>query len=480
MRVLLATLLLLALPESGLAASPATSDGGIAVLGFGDCANPVLANATRAVRTRVDGALSEQATAAPGGGLAAMSVEEVRRTLEMGKTAFLNLDPKAESTLRDLLPQIDHLPLGTARWELFWETRAWLARVLQHGGQKAKATELYLQILRVDEDFQLSKVDFPPSSRDLLDLTRQLSPSFPRARLTVAARGGKGQVYLNGFAVGPAPFSKALIAGDYEVVIADGTRRSFVRRVKLAADTTVEVDLEREAPFAPAAGPCYQTGASREERLKAAATLAGALGTSRVVAVRLERLGTEEYVAAALVEVAKGRETREGRVRHETAKLPSLGRLAQFVLTGEGSPDPVPESVEAKESAPAEAVAPAASTRPMSTSSSESLKWQRPVAYALWGLALAAGGVAVYEQVHAGDVEKEISTHLRPDGSLISSDDEAPYNQLKAELNTTKALRTGMAVGAGVAAAAGVGLFVWSVVPSQDGRGASLMVAGNF
>ncbi|HEY3449286.1 MAG TPA: hypothetical protein VGK67_23220 [Myxococcales bacterium] len=484
---LLAVLLVLFTPALA-AGSPAT-DGRMVVLGFGDCADPALAAATRAVRAKVQGALPEEATAAPAGGLPGMSLEEIRRTLETGKTAFLNLDPKAEPTLRELLPQIDRLPLGPARWELFWETRAWLARVLQHGNQKAKATELYLQILRVNEEFQLSRVDFPPSSRDLLEMTRSLTPSLPRSKLMVTSRGGKGQVYLNGFAVGPVPFSRSIIGGDYEVVVADGPRRSFLRRIKLAADSSLEVDLEREAPFDRAAGPCYQTGEAREERLKAAASLAGALGAGRVVAVRLEKLGGEDYVAAALVEVARGRETREGRVRRDSGRVPNLGRLAQFVLTGEGSPDPEPEPEPAKETAqeatavPTEAVAPVPAGAAPATQASEPTKWQRPVAYVLWGLALAAGGVAVYEHVHAGELEKEMAGLVNPDGSLKVGADVPRYRSLNAELQTARTMRLGLGIGAGVAAAAGVGSFVWSVVPGQSSQGTpqvSLMVAGNF
>lgn len=468
----------------------AWAGGKVAVLGFGDCSDPATAAATRALRAHVPGALSEEATAAPAGGLPGLSIEEIRRGLEAGKTAFLNLSPEAEPTLRDLLPQIDRLPLGAERWELFWETRAWLARVLQHANQKPKATELYLQILRVNEEFQLNRVEFPPSSRDLLDLTRSMLPSLPRARLLVTVRGGKGQVHLNGFAVGQTPFVKPLITGEYDVVVADGPRRGFVRHVKLTADTAVEIDLDREAPFVANGGPCYRTGSARDERLKAASAVAGALGADRLVTVRLERLGSEDYVTAALVEVARGRETREGRVRRDGGRFPNLARLAQFVLTGEGSPEPAPgaapepaPSADAKPSAPAEAVA-ARQPEPTSAAAqaSEPTKWQRPVAYVLWGLALAAGGVAVYEHVAAGDLEKQMSGLLNADGSLKSGADASRYLDLKSSLDTAKTARLGLAIGAGAAAAVGVGFFVWSVVPgqSQGAPQATLTVAGTF
>ena len=477
--LILRTVSLIALLPWLSAASPAPGSK-LAVLGFGDCADPATAAATRAVRAKVLGAvLSEEETAAPGSGLPGPSLAEINRILEVGKTAFLNLDPKAEPTLRNLLGQIDRLPLGPARWELFWETRAWLARVLQHDGQKAKATELYLQILKVDEEFQLGRVDFPPSSRELLDLTRSLLPSLPRARLQVTARDGGGEVYLNGFAVGPVPFTKALIAGEYEVVVADGARRSFVRRIKLLSNAALEVDLQREAPFTPGAGPCYQTGAGREERLKAAATLAGALGADQVVAVRLEMLGSEEYVAAALVEVAQGRETREGRVRREGGRIPNPRRLAQFVLTGEGSPEPEPED-EATGSVPSQAFAAADEAGGRAPADSKT-KWQRPVAYVLWGLAVAAGGAAVYEHYQATESQKKVEETLNPNGS-VKPDAGQQYEEAHNALEAARAARLGLGIGAAVAAVAGVGAFVWSVVPGQS-RGepqVAVTVAGHF
>jgi hypothetical protein len=82
-------------------------------------------------------------------------------------------------------------------------------------------------------------------------------------------------------------------------------------------------------------------------------------------------------------------------VRRDGARMPNLSRLAQFVLTGEGSPEPDPETEPLLGEAPRRRRRRRA--RPAGPQSQR--KWQRPVAYVLWGLALAAGGVAVYEHL---------------------------------------------------------------------------------
>lgn len=479
MRTLPALLVLLAsVPAS--AANPG-GEARIAVVAFGECTDAGLIEATHNIQvdfsSRADPRfLSEEATAAPAGGLTAPSQDELRRVLDTGRNEFLNMEhQRAEKTLRSALPAIDQLPLGPQRWELYWETRAWLARIALHSGAGARSTEFLLPILRVQEDFQLSRVDFPPSLRDRLELTRSLLPSLPRFKLSVSTRNGQGQVYLNGFASGSAPFERRLPAGDYQVVVATGTRRSFVRNVSLVADTSLVVDLEREGLFSARGSPCFQLGNDRDERLRAAASIATALGVGQIVTVRTERLGGEDYVAAALVEIAKGREVREGRVRRDGGRLPPLRRLAQFVLTGEGTPQPSPD-----ESVPATALA----GSPAPTPTSGGIGWKGPVAYALWGLAAVLGGISAYEFVHAGDLERERATLVNPSGAFINAEAKKRDAELQQAISSAQGVGTGLAVGAGGVAVGGGAVFIWKVVADKGSEGpeysATLTLAGNF
>ncbi len=477
---MLPTLLILLASVPASAATPA-GESRIAVVAFGECTDAGLIEAAHNIQvdfsSRADPRfLSEEATAAPAGGLVTPSLEELRRVLETGRNEFLNMEQqRAEKTLRSLLPAIDLLPLGPQRWELYWEVRAWLARIALHSGAAARSTEFLLPILRVQEDFQLNRVDFPPSLRDRLELTRSLLPSLPRFKLSVSSRNGQGQVYLNGFASGSVPFDRRMPAGEYQLVVATSSRRSFRRTIHLTADTTLVVDLEREGLYVARGSPCFQVGTDRDERLRAAASIATALGVGQIIAVRMEHLGGEDYVAAALIEIAKGREVREGRVRREGGRLPPLRRLAQFVLTGEGTPQPSPEEL-----VPAAAV----SGAPEATTPSTGIGWKGPVAYALWGVAAVLGGISAYEFVHIGDLERERATLVNSSGAFINAQAKLRDAELHQAISDAQGVGTGLAVGAGVAAVGGGAVFIWKVVADKGSEGprysATLTLAGNF
>lgn len=508
----------------------------LAVIGVGVCDEPKLAEASRAMRTALEThlgskVLSEEATAEPAGGLERTSLEEVRRAIESGKSEFLNLNiARAEKTLKGVLPEVDRLPLGPQRWEAYWGARAHLARLYQYSDQKQKATELFLDVLRVQESFQLSRIEFPPSARDLLESTRSLLQALPRFTLKVVSREAGAQVYVNGFPVGRTPFERKMASGTYEVVVGDAKLHSFVRKVPLVADTTLDLDVVQEGRLLGDRGPCWRAQ-DRKERLAGAALVASRLTADQVVTVRFEKLGEEEYLAAALLEVGRGREVREGRVRLERGALPPLARLAQFVLTGEGnleSPpapppaarvEPAPPPVAAASQGPAPAaealkspygddddapvkpvtlsasgtklvdddaaaVAPAA---PPSTQASGATAWQRPTAWALAVVAVVAVGVAVAEQVHLGSLQNDLAGLVIPgsDGAIAPSD-VPRMNSLRSGINSATVLRTGMAICAGAAAVGSGVLFVLSIDRSPHPQGASggtavsMAIAGSF
>jgi hypothetical protein len=527
-------------------ALPAETDR-LAVIGFGSCDEPSLAEATRAMRAALEvhlGAkvLLEEATAEPAEGLERSSLEEVSRAIEAGKTEFLNLNmAKAEKTLRSVLPEIDKLPLGSQRWEAFCSARAYLARVYQFTEQRAKATELFLDIVKVQEEFQLSRIEFPPSARDLLEMTRSLLPGLPKFALKVVSPAPGAPVYVNGYPIGKTPFERRMAAGTYEVVVGEAAEHSFVRKLPLHSDTTLDIDAAQERRFRATEGPCYQ-GRERKERLSGAAMLGIRLSAGQVVAVQFEKLGGEEYLAAALVESAGGREVREGRIRTEKGILPPLGRLAEFVLTGEGEVDAtgtlleypvVQESAPGEwaglepvaESEPAGALEQPQSTKPQSMStvqgqpsssseqerleaplaSSEDLlkasdepeslsgrldthraskPWHGTAAWALAGVALVLAGAAVAEHLHLQSLDRELNGLVIPgSGGAIDPADVPRMNDLKSDISSAKSWRTGLLIGA-AGAGVGSGILFWASIGStgraEGGGGLSVSAAGSF
>lgn len=467
-------------------AGESSPSGRLAVVGFGRCEDGVLTSAVRLLRSELSAradarVLTEEATAAPGGGLPRGTLAEVHRIIEAGKAEFLNLNaPRAEQTLRGALPLIDALLPGQARWEAFRSARIQLARVLQYAGQQSKASEFLMDILRVQEDFSLDAMEFPPSFRELLEVSRSALAGLPRFDLKVQAGSPGASVFVNGYAAGVAPLVRRMVGGSYELVVSDASGRSFTRSLALAGDTRIEVDPVREGRFRPAAGPCLDGEVTREERLSLAALLASVLPIEQLVAVRVEVLGTERYVAAALIEPSLGREVREGRVRLEGGALPALDRLAQFVLTGQGAPGPGAGKQVAVPLPPPPPLPVAFAADLPGEPAGRGGRWQRPASLALAGVALGLGGAAGYQQWRAGNLDDELAALVvAGTGGAIRPEDLPRSQQLAADYEVARGRRDGFAIGAGVAAAAAGGLFAWSRwAPPRPGAAVTLSPVG--
>lgn len=322
--------------------SPASSE--VAVVGFGRCDDPRLGRLVRALRAELKlqspgPVLSEEATAAPAGGLQDLTVEEIERAIEAARSGTSNQKyAKAQATLRGVFKEIDRLPPGEERWGI--AAKAWLelARAYFFGEKREDATAAMLEALRVQEDLKLDPPLSPPSAfHRAFEEARAGLRKARRFSLKVASAKAGARVYLSGRDVGRTPFERALVEGSYEVVVGEPEAHSFARAIRLRSDTSLEVDVALESRFRGASGPCFEVGSSRDERLAAASLVAGALAVDDLVALRFEQAGDDEYIAGALLEVGRGCELREGRQRVNSGQLPSMKGLA--ILLSRDPPD---------------------------------------------------------------------------------------------------------------------------------------------
>jgi hypothetical protein len=453
---------------------PEPETGSMAVMAFGHCDDPRLGQATRdlreeLIRLKPLAVSSEEATARPGGGLRHSTLEEIRRTIDAGRAEFVNLNyRKAAAMLSAVLPEIDHLPPGADRWAVASRARVELAHVYFFDEKGADAVLAFFDVLRIQEDLKLDPLKFPPSLRRALDSVRASVRKAQRYTLRVTSREPNQPVFFNGREMGHTPFERALVNGSYEVVVGEPAAHGFARVVQLDSNQSVEADVAREARLRAGAGPCYETGDSREERLAAAALVAGVLSVDRIVAVRLDRRGEEEYVAAALVEVAHGREVREGRQRTDRTQLLGMNRLATFVLTGVGlAVDPPPPPMDTER-------------RPEPAASSPT-PWLRIGGIALGAVAVGLGVAALAENSRVDSNAHQLRALVGSSGAL-TPEAGARAIELSKQIDTAKNLRTGFVLGA---AAAGLGsgtLVFLSFTPSRSGGAAqvSVGVAGSL
>lgn len=466
------------LPLAVLAAGiPSTEPApAVAVVAFGQCTEPGLAEAVRALRRELTAleprTLGEEATVRPAGGLKAPSYEEVRRSIEAAEEDFFAQPPRlerAQATLRSALQEAGRFSPGAQRWQAFTTATAQLARVLLKAGERARAREAFLAAVAVDPGLTLNKNEYPPSVQEELELARELSESIPHVELQVAGPAAGAPVFLNGFPAGNLPFSRRLPLGSYELVVGEPPRLSFRREIKLAADLSVHVDWEREARLHADAGPCFEAD-SREQCLSASALLSSALGASQIVGVRHEGTGGERMLAATLVDVPRGRVVREGKVRAESRD--GAHRLAAFLLTGEEASGveaaPLPDLV----GIPAAATAQAAQ-RPA---------WQRPLAGALAIVAAALAGVAVWQGIAEQEALGKVQAMRQPPHGYIPEADVKKARGLLDQGGAARGWMLGTAIASGVLAAGAATFFFIKLDPPPPGGapGTSVVVAARF
>ena len=482
------------------ASEPPQKSPTVAVVGFGRCSEPLLAEATRALRREVEArapgsVITEERVGELVGEPAKLSVEEVRRAIDSGKTDFLNMNvDRAQQTLEAVLLDVDRLPLGPQRWEAYVAARANLARVLQYKKDR-RVTQIWLEVLRLKEDIALDRAEFPPSTREQLEQARSLLPAVGKARLKVLSEAAGAKVFLNGFLVGETPFEKDLPPWTYEVVVGDAAQHSFVRKVPLVGPMTVQVNVEREARLHAAQGPCYETAAGRDEVLRLIPQLAAPLGADKVIRVGLEKLDDGEYVTAGLVDVARGQEVRFGKDRLKGAGLPPMHKLAELVLSDKppavvAEPQKKAEIVAVRSElavkpAPApEAVPPPAVTPPDGAAPS-GIRPTRIAAFVIGGAALVLGGVAAVKHFQAASAQGELDGLRGPTGINEKNLDHAA--ELRQQVAADQSLRNGLAIGAGAAAVGSGVLFVISsgadAKPATAGHptlSLGVVLAGNF
>jgi hypothetical protein len=377
---------------------------------------------------------------------------------------FANLQyAKAEALLRALLPEIDRLPPGAERWNLSSLARSQLAQVVYFAERKDEAATIFLGLLRVEEGLRLDPLSAPPSLRSALVQVR--NTTLRRARrfiLHVTSIEPNQSVFLDGREVGQTPFARSFPEGGYELVVGLPNAHSFPRALELKTDTDIDVDVAREARLKADAGPCYESSAAQEDGYTSAALLGSAMSAEQVVAVHLSQRADGEYLVATLYQA--GREVREGRLRSERGKLPSLKRLAEFVLTGAGLEEP---------SVPREPPLPAA-LPPSSVVQKPAQSLGRPVGYGLLGLGVAtlvASGILFLE---AAGSQRELNglwagDHYPKSAYASVSDATARRDRCR--------LWAQILGGVGIASGAAGGIVLWRA-PSGTSVSVAPMVGG--
>lgn len=458
--------------------------GKMAVFAIGRCEDARLGQAVRAIRSELrlqQGAamLSEDDTARPAGGLHTMSLEEVHKTINEGRTQFFGLDyGTAEATLLKVLPDIDRLTPGPERWAAAVLARIEVAHVSMFNQKPALADEMLFDVVRLQEDLKLDRHLYPPLLRDELEKVRRSVQKARRFKLRVSSAEREQLVFINGKELGKTPFERSLVEGSYEVIVGDPPAHSFLRRLDLRADTDLPaVEVAPESRLKAQAGPCYEAEPVPEERSAAAALLASALRVDQVAMVRLEKAAADAYAGATIYDVALGREVRDGRQRFDSDETPRLKKLARYLLTGDRSllDEPPPGAPILK--LPTSATSAATDSRAQRAS----FPWLRAGGIALGAVAVGLGFLTLAENTRA-EVARNERERILTEPGLMSRDRASAADSASRRYYSAALWRSALTLGT-VATAAGsctmVGLSMNRGLDRAD-AGASLVVAGTF
>jgi hypothetical protein len=480
MQTLLLAVLAAASAEATSSPSASSAEPRTAVIAVGRCDDPRLGLATRALRDELRqqqgmAVLLEDDTARPAGGLLTATVEEIRQTINRGRSQFFGLDyGTAENTLRKVLSDIDRLPPGPDRWELSTLARVEVAHVSVFNQKRTLAAEMLFEAVRIQEDLQLDRHLYPPLLRGELDRARRSVQKAKRHTLRVLSRSSY-PLFLNGREVGKTPFERALVEGVYEVIVGDPGAHSFARRLDLRADREIAVEVPREARFKGQAGPCYEADPTPEERLEASSVVAGALAAERVVTVRIESVKGEEHVIAALFDASLGRELREAKQRSERGQVLSFRKLAAAVLKGEPAP-PEPEAPEPPKALPASALPlPPAPLPPEGPAAGSG--WVMASGVVLGAAAIGLGVAALVENGRVSQAKADVATMTAGHQGRAPAELADQVAAKLRDFERAQELRTAFAIGAAASALGSGGLLWLSLAPAGPRSQAAVSVA---
>src|SRR5215472_14401855 len=317
--------------------------GSVAVVALGRCDDPASAIGARAFRallaTRLGPVLqSEVDTAAPIGGLATRTLEDLGHAVTVARAEFYKGRVSTAVThLEGLSQEVTRLPPTDPRWAL--ERDVWTLLAQARAKSSRSAAEAALRrIYRVEPGYHPDTSLYPPSFRKLADEVRKKQARAATSRLDVAVSPPGADVYVDGRKLGQAPVSLRLPPGSYRVE-ADFGHRSPFRTVQVPEAPQLapplELAAEVEGALHPDGGPCVDPGKDPGPVLARTASL---LGVDRLLGLHGE--GPPDRRVLVLDEVDRsGAETRQARARLSPGapETEALAPLADLVATGRAS-----------------------------------------------------------------------------------------------------------------------------------------------
>ncbi len=411
------------------------------------------------------------------GQLSSATLQELERAYGGALATYQNGEYESSiRTLHAIVGDLERLPEGEEAYAQWIRALLRLAHAEATIGHVKEAREAMERVLAVEPRHQPDPEQYSTVYRRDFEAARQRVAARPIRKITIAASGRAGAVYVDGRPSGTTPATVSLPAGRYRIGGQSGSLRVPSVMVDLRGeDRTVTLDFELAGRLRVNAGPglALPLGARPSGAIRAGAWLS----VDRVLTAATAMENEIQLLVGTIYDVRRGAIMREGKVRMVAGAVPSanLGALAAFLLTGQPQPAVTPSLVEPPPPIPAprapvpgpEAAPPAKSASPTALPSAREAPptaettpppgWLRPAAWGAGALAVLSAGVATWQGLSAASAYRDASGMLRPDGSLKQGLDLASYDAARSR-GDAASRRAWVGAGVAVISAAASGI----------------------
>lgn len=315
-----------------------------AVVASGDCRDPELVSATRALSKRLEkqssvALITEQEVLEKLGRAPSRSIEEIQRLIDTAQQMFYQAHyHKAVSHLDNALAEIQRLPPGQTRWQLTVSARIieglTRSRLKRDGG----SDEAFRRVLRIDPAHQLDPDYFGPSTIQHFERIRKELAAAKKYPMKITSIPTGSNLYVDGKLMGKTPTTLSMPAGAYQIVVGKEETFSLPRELEFQGSSELHVDLRFESSIDTSRVACISKPPNERTRLDSAVKLGSALDVERVVVLRFDRAQVgPSWLAASLVHITDAGKAREGglQVGSQGVTEEGIAELARFVATGE-------------------------------------------------------------------------------------------------------------------------------------------------
>jgi len=259
-------------------------------------------------------------------------IQEEQQLLETVHSKILHGDPVAAlKDIEQILDALEKAAPSLESWKLISKALAMKGFALSNQRKTRPSEEAFMEILKLDPNHALDPLVFPPTIVQGFERLREALSKRPKATLSLASSPEGAMVFVNGAPLGQTPWERELLPGHYRIVVEKEGKISNPAMVGLEVESPVHLEIPLQWDTAWRTPFCIQ--AQEEEALPMSLQMAKELGAGYLI--KVDMLGKEKGIRAALFDLHRGEKRREGGIL--LGSYPDeerLDKLMGFMVSG--------------------------------------------------------------------------------------------------------------------------------------------------